>query len=466
MNRVETAVSEALRRWDGTNAILHVGKGSTTAAYKASEILGKIADMKEQLQRWGIREKFLVPIFLNNSTDFVVAFFALLHLGAIPVMAKMDYRQLELDEIFNNSNPQAVITEKDHLGFLGRYLKNTIVISRSENRFSLAQPAEGARPRSDIPDATASINYTYRGYGYPLGAMVSHEQYLHGARVLQDGLQGQAGERMLVVLPMSHIFTLVGCVLVPLLYRITSVIVDSLHPRFLFQCIRDMEIQFITAVPELYELLWRIHDPSLHFSSLRVFVCGGSVLTAQSYLKIKDAFEVDLCHGYGLTEFTPVSRNCRGNAARPGTVGPLCDKVQCQIREPEPDGAGEILARTPYEIGNYYHRLQESCESHADGWFKTGDIGRMEDGHLVFKRELKRTRKVNGNIVDLAEVERAILLDTDISDARAELENGFLTARLALSRKVDFDEKAQNLKSSLREILAGYKIPKKVGVLS
>jgi long-chain acyl-CoA synthetase len=269
---------------------------------------------------------------------------------------------------------------------------------------------------------------------------------------------------MLIILPMAHIFTLVGCIFAPLLHHMTSVIVDTMHPRLLFQHIRDFRIEHVTSVPEIYELLYRLHDPAIDFSSLKVFVSGGSMLTPESYANLTRAFSIDLLHGYGLTEFTPVSGN-RRNEARPGTVGPLCDQVTCRIDAPASDGSGEILIRTPHETGVYYRRPRESEESRRDGWFCTGDIGRMEDGHLVFVKELKNTRKINGNLVDLEEIARAIRLDTDVAEARVGWEKNSLFAHLALSRHIDFNEKTKRLKSSLREILAEYKIPRQFNAL-
>jgi len=458
------AVNASLRNWGDWPAFLQVNKAQGTSPTSSAEFFRKILETARQLSAWGVREKFLVPLFLDNSTDFITIFLSLLHIGAIPVLVKLEYRALELGEIFSNARPQAVIAEKEHLKFLTPYLQNTIVITRTENRFSLTQSAEGLRGREDIPDDIASINYTYRGYGYPLGAMVSHAQYLHGARVLQDGLQACAGEKMLIILPMAHIFTMVGCILVPLLFRMTSVIVDSLHPRLLFQYIRDFRIEHITSVPEIYELLYRLHDPAADLSSLKVFVSGGSILTPGSYANLTRAFSVDLLHGYGLTEFTPVSRNVR-NEARPGTVGPLCDKVQCRIDPSAPDGAGEILIKTPHATGFYYRRPGESEEAHRDGWFRTGDMGRMVDGHLVFVKELKNTRKINGNLVDMEEVSRAFRLDKDVAEVQVGWENNSLFANLALSRHIDFEEKTKRLKTSLRDVLAEYKIPRRLSVL-
>ncbi|MGA2639910.1 MAG: class I adenylate-forming enzyme family protein [Spirochaetia bacterium] len=456
---IEKEISATLRGWGEAPAFLQVSRAGGASSTTALEFSRQILDTANQLHAWGIREKHLVPIFLGNSTDFIIIFLSLLRIGAIPVLAKLEYRTLELDEIFENAQPSAIIAEKEHLGLLKPHLRNRIVIARSGNRFSLIQSSEDVAAREDIPDDIASINYTYRGYGYPLGAMISHAQYLHGARVLQDGLQAAAGEKMLVILPMAHIFTMVGCILVPLLYRMTSVIVDTLNPRLLFQYVRDFRIEHITSVPEIYELLFRLRDPAIDHSSLKVFVSGGSILTPDSFANLTREFSIDLLHGYGLTEFTPVSRNMR-NEARPGTVGPLCDQVECRIDASTPEEAGEILIKTPHETGVYYRRPRESGEAHRDGWFRTGDMGRIDKGHLVFVRELKKTRKVNGNLVDLEEISRAIRLDKDVADLQVGWEKNSLFAKLALSKNIDFLDKAKELKSALREILAEYKIPK------
>lgn len=453
-------VSSALRDWTDSPVVIEVSRASGNKITTSTMFSDMIVETARQLHAWGIREKFLVPIFLGNSTDFITIFLSLLRIGAVPVLAKMEYRSLELAEIFTNAQPQAVIVDKAHLRYVSPYLGNTIVVTRADGQLSLTQAVEGLRPREDIPDDVASINYTYRGCGYPLGAMVSHAQYLHGARVLQDGLQASAGEKMLIILPMAHIFTMVGCILVPLLYRMTSVIVDTMNPRLIFQHISDFQIEHVTSVPEIYELLGRLHDHAFDLSSLKVFVSGGSVLTADSYVNLTKAFSIDLLHGYGLTEFTPVSRNIR-NKARPGTVGPLCDKVTCRIDASAPDGSGEILIKTPQETGVYYRRPRESGEAHRDGWFRTGDIGRIEDGHLMFVKELKNTRKINGNLVDLEEVVHAIRLDAEVAEVRLEWEKNSLHAHLAVSRRVDFDEKMKRLKGSLREVLAEYKIPRR-----
>jgi long-chain acyl-CoA synthetase len=462
--RVENEISATLLNWGTFPAFLQVGKDSSKRTITAIEFSDQITDLSDQLCSWGIREKFVVAVFLENSSDFVAIFLSLLRIRAIPVLVKLESRTLELDEIFSNAQPHAVIAEQEHLLLLRPYAEGMIVVTRDQNRFSLAQSAEGLESREDIPDEIASINYTYRGYGYPLGALVTHAQYLHGARVLRDGMNEAPGERLLVMLPMAHIFSIVSCILIPLLYRLTSVIIDTMHPRHLFQCIHDCHVEFFSSVPEIYELLARVSDSTIDLSSLRVCFSGGSVLTPTSYANIKRAFSFELCHGYGLTEFTPVSYN-RPNETRPGTVGPLCDEVDCRIDAPPSAQNGEIFVRTPSEIGEYYRRPRETFEAHCGEWFRTGDSGRIVDGHLVFEKELKNTCKINGSLVDLEEVSRAIRMDRDVEQVQVQWEKNALTARIALSRRINFEDKVKSLKSLLRRVLADHKIPKRIGAL-
>ena len=464
MSSIGQQITAALSDWGREPVFLQLSHARGADYTTAAEFSTRIDNTAKQFSAWGIYAKQLIPVFLANSPDFVVVFLSLIRIGAIPVLAKLEYRTIELDEVFANARPAAVVAEKGHIPVLKPYLKNMIVIARSETGFGLVQAADPAPPSEDVPDDIASVNYTYRGYGYPLGATITHEQYLQGARALQERLQGAPGEKMLVILPMAHIFTLVGCVFAPLLHQMTSVIVDTMHPRLLFQHISEHRIDHIISVPEIYELLFRLRDPSIDLSSLKAFVSGGSNLTADSYHRLTDAFSVDVLHGYGLTECTPVSGNKRGEA-RPGTVGALCEQVTCRIKTPAQDGVGEILIKTPHMTGSYYRRSRETNEANEDGWFRTGDSGSIDNGHLVFVKELKNTRKVNGNMVDLEEVSRALLLDEEVEEAHVTWADNVLSAHLAFSAHVDFSTKTKQIKSFLRELLAEYKIPKRFETL-
>ena len=331
MTGLDEVIGSRLKAWGKTPALVEIGQEGGSTNVSAEALSRGVAETALKLLSWGIREKYLVPVFLRNSVDFIVMFLALMRVKAIPVMAKMEYRELELSEIFKNAQPQAVVTESDHLGFLGKYLNGVIVIVHSSQGVKLLQAGEVTGPAPEMPDEVATINYTYRGYGYPLGSMVPHSQYLHGARVFWEGLRAEQTEKTLVILPMSHIFTLVGCVVMPLVYKMTAVVLSTLHPRRLFDCIREHQIDHITAIPEIYGMLARVKEEQEELPSLKVLGSGGSLLTEEEHSAITRSLKKEILQGYGLTEFTPVSCN-RRYESRGGTVGPVCDEVNCMIK--------------------------------------------------------------------------------------------------------------------------------------
>jgi long-chain acyl-CoA synthetase len=422
-------VFKSLDGWGEHPVFIELSPNQKFAHTKAEEFKQKIIKTANFLEKSGIKKNYLVPIFLENSVDYICCFLGLVKIGAKPIPIKLEYRKIELDEIFKNSQPQAIIAEASHLKIIKPYLSQKIVITRENRKLKLYQKTIKKLKAVKISEEIASINYTYRGYGYPLGAMVPHGQYIHGAKVLQAGLQAKPKEKMLIILPMSHIFTLIGCIFVPILHNITSVIANTMHPRKIFEFIHEFKINHITAVPEIYLLLEKFRDTAGKLQSLKVFVCGGSLLTREDYYRIKKTFDIDLLHGYGLTEFTPASRNMRGEA-RASTVGPLCENIECKIISEDENNAGEILLKTEFMFRGYYKNPKVTKEAFEEDWFKTGDIGRMEDGHLIFEKEKKKTRKVNGNMVDLKELERIINLKITLKNKIAIYKIPFINPKL------------------------------------
>jgi len=450
MSLVEEVFS-SLENWGNHPVMREISPNQSERTVSSDEFRQKVESMSHFFYRSGIRERVPVPMFLENSIDFPIVFLALISLKAIPVMVKMDYRTMELSEIFRNLQPDIIISEKNHLPVLGPWLTEKTVISRESGVFSVDQSGQD-HPRSiQVPEDIASINYTYRGYGYPLGSMAPHSQYLHGAAVLQDGLQAVHGESMLIILPMSHIFTLIGCIFVPLMNKLTAVISQSMNPRNLFSTIEKYSVQHILSVPEFYELLSRVKNEENTLKSLKVFVSGGSILTPEKYREYGAKFGVEVLHGYGLTEFTPVSRNIRGESL-PGTIGPFCDGIGYSFDD------GEILLDTPHASRGYYRRTMETSDTRKDGLIRTGDLGYLKNSHLVFSREKKKTRKINGNIIDLTEIENAVGSYPNTDRFRLEYNLGKLTAYLHFNNN-DPSEK-EKLRAYLIDCIARYKVPR------
>src|SRR2546421_476719 len=129
-------------------------------------------------------------------------------------------------------------------------------------------------------------------------------------------------------------------------------------------------------------LFWPIHNR--FGGKLRLLVSGGSTLPEE----VQRAFHelgFDLTEGYGLTEASPVlSVSMPTNRLRSGTVGPPLPGVEIRIENPDGDGVGEVLAKGPNVMAGYLDEPAATREVLADGWLRTGDLGRLdEDGHLI-----------------------------------------------------------------------------------
>jgi len=438
----------------------HGDLGRTT--WSANDLSARIHELSALFSRHGITAKSRVALFLDNSADFIATFMALAAVGAVAAPVKVDSGSSELEKIISNLQPHALVAEDRALARIEQYRNGRLLFHRKNGAIhvsgTLSQTDETA---GEIPDDVVSINYTYRGYGYPLGAMIPGGQYVLGADVFQQGMAGTQCRRMLVFLPMTHIFTLIGCVFVPLLYGMTTVLSPSVHPRRVFQLVQEYKIDFITSVPEVLSLLARFKPPNVDTSTLDIVATGGSTLTAEAYTDIRNTLGVELLHGYGLTEFTPVSRNIR-HSARPGTVGVVGDELSVKLDAADSSHEGEILIQSPTMFRGYYRNPLETREAWTDGWFRTGDIGRFDDDHLVFVREKKRTCKVNGVMVDLAEVERAIETHPGVHHAVAALVDGSLQADIVLHTGFEPAQTTSEIRNALKYRISSHKIPKSI----
>jgi long-chain acyl-CoA synthetase len=227
-------------------------------------------------------------------------------------------------------------------------------------------------------------------------------------------------------------------------------IAKTLNPRQLIQAIEEYSIVNIIAVPEIYELLFRTIGENGLPSTLKRLVSGGSTLTAEKHRIYEKTFGVQVIHGYGLTEFAPVSGNIFGNTR--GTMGPVGPLIKYRIVDKELQIMGSAIT------AGYYRREKETREAFDDSWFLTGDYCRMDNGHLVFTGEKKSTCKVNGNLVDLVEVSNAVRSYPGIEKAEIKFKDSQLIAEIAFSKDADNDPKS--LRRYLGGLIAGYKIPR------
>lgn len=450
----------------------------------------KIDRLSTKFYKIGIRENDRVALILPNSAEFIYCFFALLNINAIVSPLSPDMTLFELKSILDNLKPHVIISvsalaerglQQSCLLFNEKIVIIQNKVSTSELRLKhyyelnqLYYECERNMNCCAQADANkiATINYTYRGIGRALGAVLSHKNFIDEISAYIENTRMCFEHRVLSFLPPANVYPLVGCMLAPLMCGATIVISNNYLPRAILKIIEEYKINHFTTVPSIYMLLmreYRIRNADL--SSLTCCITGGAYMTPEMLASIEHITGIEIFQGYGLTECLPITWN-RYEYNKPGTLGlPLRSDFLIRIvDETDVDRAvnriGEIIIKTPTLMQGYYDNLDETNKVLKQGWFYTGDLGYLdEEGYLHFAGLKKNIAKVSGNMVDLKEVQDVLLSHPAVSDAIVYAKEDVLWGHV-IAAHVKYSSSVYLRENELRDYcskyLSRYKIPKEI----
>ena len=133
--KITDKVFQSLDTWGDHPAYIELLPNSSSVYTSAEQLKERINEVKKKLKKLSIQKNYIVAFFLGNSVDFVSIFLALMDIGAKPIPVNLAYRKIELDEIFSNSEPHAVIAEEQFLPLIVPYLKSKIVIIAQKSHY-------------------------------------------------------------------------------------------------------------------------------------------------------------------------------------------------------------------------------------------------------------------------------------------------------------------------------------------
>lgn len=420
--------------------------------------LAEVNRLAAGLQKIGIHKGQRVGIFLPNCPYFIIAYFALLKIGAIVVNLNPLYVEQELLHHLNDSGIETVfcldlarLLAKLDLVFDRTPLKRIIVCPFAPQLpfpknllFPLAKRKDVARWRKDechiswfdvlanegeIPEPVviephqdlAVLQYTGGTTGVSKGAMLTHANITANAMQAALWFQGaQPGqERMMGVIPLFHCFAMT--VVLNMAVHLGAEII--LLPRFeldeVMSTITHQKPTLFPAVPTIYTAI--IHHPRLKdydVTSIRKCISGGAPLPVEVKAQFEQLTGCTLVEGYGLSEASPVvCCNPLLGINKPGSIGLPLPATSISIRsleDPTRDVAqgerGEVCVRGPQVMKGYWKREDETAKIMLpDGWLRTGDVGIMdEDGYTAIVDRIKDMILCSGYNVYPRNVEEAI----------------------------------------------------------
>ncbi len=429
---VQQFLDDAVARWPDRPALEFMGR---VISYRE---LGELADRAAAgLQRLGVGPGVHVGLFLPNSPHYAIAFFGVLKAGGTAINYSPLDAERVLEHKIDDSETDILITldlaslypqmgrllgrtrlKKLVVGNLGEYSANPAAVrAHLQGAGQLAEiPVDDrhmsfeqllandgkyqAHPIDDLTQANVVLQYTGGTTGLPKGAMLSHAnlsaacaQYVASSRG-EPPILVEGEERVLVVLPLFHIYSLTVNLLLGL--RLGALLV--LHPRFELEAVmNDLAAKKITVfagVPTMFTAM--VNHPkmtTLDLRSLKFCGSGGAPLPAEIEHRFFERTGCHLNEGWGMTETSPTGTFTPARGTRKdGSCGIPLPGIRLKFEalgQPgtsAPSGEpGELCIAGPNVMRGYWKNPDATAASMtADGYFRTGDIAYMDDEGFVF----------------------------------------------------------------------------------
>jgi 2,3-dihydroxybenzoate-AMP ligase len=439
---------DLLRDWatryrDRTALIAEADPAEDAGRWTYAELDADVDRVCAGLHRLGLARGDRVIVQLPNCAEFVLMWFALLRLGAVPVHAMPGHRRAEISHLAALSGAVAyVIADRsdwfDYRGLADQVrtdtLRHVIVVGDPGGHdrvpfVDLITAAPGKLPPGPNAPDLALLLLSGGTTGLPKLIPRTHDDYAYNARASAEVCGMDGGSVYLAVLPIAFNFTM-ACpgILGALTVGGTVVIAPDPSPETAFDLI-ERERVTITAINPPLVPLWlsefEVSRPDL--SSLRVLQVGSARLADDVARRIEPALGVRLQQVYGMAEgLINYTRLDDPDEIVCTTQGrPLSPDDEVRVADPDtgepvPDGGiGELLTRGPYTLRGYYRGDVANTTSFTpDGFYKTGDlVRRLGSGHLAVVGRVKDQINRGGEKIAASEVEGHLLAHPAIRSA-------------------------------------------------
>ena len=413
-------------------------------------------------------------LWLKNCPEFIFSLFGILLAEGVVVSINSFLTLDEVGFILGDCEAKVLISEASMAEGTAKLRERLPQLDVIEVE-SLGQ-AEPEVPKDyfalgQAPEDLALIIYTSGTTGKPKGAMLSHQNLMCNVAAVMEAVDIRLDDRMAVLLPMFHSFTMTVGLLLPMTQGVSIIAIKSLHPpKNIIAEIMQNEATVMPAIPQLYRALVNVDLPA--DLPLRVCLSGAAPLPVEVLNAFRERVGIPLLEGYGLSETSPVAcTNPLHGTQKAGSVGVPIRGVEFQIRndagEVLPVGEpGEICIKGHNIMMGYWNNPEATEASIKDGWLLTGDIGRLdEDGYIYITDRKKDMLLVNGINVYPREVEEVIYQFDGIKEAAVvgvsdPRKGEMVVACVAPVEGRELDKTA--LLAFLKTKLAAYKLPRKV----
>ncbi|HEU4458174.1 MAG TPA: malonyl-CoA synthase [Methylibium sp.] len=430
-----------------------------------------------------------VAVHTEKSVEALLLYLATLRAGFVYLPLNAAYRRAELEYFVDDAEPAVLVCAPRDFGWVAklafqRGVKNVFTLGEARDGSLLERAAQMPDRFEAVPRASsdlAAILYTSGTTGRSKGAMLSHGNLLSNARTLKSYWDWRSDDVLIHALPIFHVHGLFVAAHGALLNGSPMLWLAKFDPRAVLE--RLPRATVFMGVPTLYVRL--LQEPGLTreaCSRMRLFVSGSAPLLIETFRAWQERTGHTILERYGMSETVMLTSNpCRDQddpqriGRVGGTVGRPLPGVQLRVRDGERDLApgeiGDVQVKGPNVFAGYWRMPQKTAEEFtADGWFKTGDVGRFDEhGYLTIVGRSKDLIITGGYNVYPAEVEGFLNEQPGVEESAViavpHADFGEAVVAVVIERRgAKLDEAA--LIASLKQHIAGFKVPKRVIVAS
>jgi long-chain acyl-CoA synthetase len=429
------------------------------------------------LRDMGVQPGDRVGIMLPNVPEFAICYYGALRVGAAVVTMNGLLKEREVAFHLGDSGARVLLAWHDFADAARAGAEEAgaecVLVEPGEWEALLGrcQPVLEVVERS--PEDTALILYTSGTTGTPKGAELTHDNLLRNVDVTVGLFGLEEGCVTLGALPFFHAFGQTCALNATLAVGGRLTLIPRFEGGKALEVLERDRVTVFEGVPTMYSAM--LHHPqadATDTSALQVCLSGGAAMPVEVMRAFEQKFGCEILEGYGLSETSPVASFNRRNGRKPGSIGLPVDGVEMRLIDD--DGAevaqgevGEVAIRGHNVMKGYWQLAQATAEAiDADGWFKTGDLARVDKDGYFFIVDRKKDLVIRGGYnIYPREIEEVFYEHPHVREAavigipHAELGED-VAAAVAL--KPGADATADELREFVKERVAAYKYPRHV----
>ena len=437
------------------------------------------------LEKHGVEAGDHVAVLLGTQMEFPLSFFALMKLGAIIVPLNTRFKGEELAYEINDSESKTLIVDEEYWPFIDSVRGQLSTVQKiffngpyaPEGTVSFSVLREYKKEvfkRASLSESDdAAIMYTSGTTGKPKGAILHQRGFVLTAMLVSDFIQFESEDRMMCCIPLFHITGLSCLMLPPILSGVAAVYMKTFKTKdFLEIVAKEKVTQYMGVINVIWLMVNHPDFDQYDFSSFRIAMFGGSPAAEEMVKGIFDKLpHIQISVGYGLTECFAITTSTPFEDAlrKIKAVGQCLPTMDAKVVDDEGNevatgGIGEILLKGAKVFRGYWKKPEATRATIADGWVRTGDIGKIDEEGFIYILDRKKDMiNRGGEKIYSLEVENVIcdnpkVLEVAVVGVPDAVMGEVVKACITLKPGEKATE--EEIKKFCAERLADYKIPK------